>query len=260
MKKIGFDFICKGHQHHTYMIGLFHYGACDEIYIDLSSNLSSPFSVLLKKNQKFIFQNFFFRIISLILQSLLTKNKIILIGINNYYLPLLIPLSLLKKIEIHLHGQIYLSYVRHKKIWKFLSNIFKLIIANPIAEVPKYFYLERDFSSFEFINSNKKNNKCLLYGSNKDYIHDKDIHKKILDNSYDLIFIPAKNDYLSWDKIINEALKCQYTFIKLSKRYNIVPSGRLGDLKILNLTPLVDKKDKTTINILKKRGIYHICI
>ena len=160
MKRVGFDFICKGHQHHTYMIGLFYYDILDQIYLDASANLQSPFSILLKKNQKFLFNNLYSRIITLVFNSIFTKNKIIVIGINNYFIPFLIPLSFFKKIEIHLHGQIYNSYIRYKKIWIILAHIFKFVIANPIAKVPNYFYIEKDFSSFEFIVSKKNNRNC----------------------------------------------------------------------------------------------------
>lgn len=259
-KKIGFDFLCKNHEHHTYMIGLMKYNICDLIYIDKSADLDTPFKSLIKKNQRFIYTSLLTRCLSLIFHTLVRRNSISIIGINNYFIPLLIPFSIFNKINIHLHGQLYISISKYEKRWRILSKIFNFIVANPVSNAPDYIYKAKDFSSFKFLEKKEKNNNCLLYGSNKNYIFNKNIHSLIKKSGYNVIFLPAVSKYISWQEIISISINCNYTFLKLERRYFTVPSGRIGDLKILNFIPLVDKYDTVTQDILTKKNIIFKCI
>lgn len=256
----GFDFMCKGQQHHTYHIGLLANGYLDSLVLDSSCNFPSAFRKILQDNIPPIRFTGRTEQIFDFLRSIFSRKIVpVVVGIDTKWIPLIAALSIFgKRVEVQLHGQIAGIENKWKFLfWRFVSYFVKLVVANPIYGGPKFVQNIGNIGSFSYLSEKEANLECLLYGGNKRFLEDKLVQRKIIESGYSILYCLASDSgYADINDIISAASSAKFTFVALDySHYKLSPSGRVCDLQIFELTPLVDPSDSGTQRILNEYGI-----
>jgi hypothetical protein len=259
--KVGYDFMCSGQQHHTYHVGALINQYIGALHLHKSCDFDSRLRELIGADElHFRYSGRPSQILSFLRNLADRRQTAVIVGIKSKWIPLIAILSLFgRRIEIHLHGQIAGMVKKHKKFfWYSMSFFVKFVVANPIYGGPKFVKPIGNIGAFDFLPAKSaKSRHCLLYGGNKAFLHDEKIARSIQEAGYTVSRCLASNDgYVEINSIIRSAEKAIFTYVSLDyAHYKLSPSGRICDLRILRLVPLVGKTDFDTQAILTEYGI-----
>jgi hypothetical protein len=260
MERIGFDFMCTGEQHHTYHIGALINGYVSELHLEQSCEFNSQ----LKDDLSITAIHYHSKseLKKLFLKLLLRREKISVVGISSKSLIWLTPLTILgRRIEIHVHGQIAGINNPWKRVfWKFSSIFFSIVVGNPIYSGPGFIKNIGNVGSFQYLSKPPQMERlCILYGSNKSFLRDQFICGRIEGAGIPVEFSLSDEGYVSTNQIVKAVSQATHTFLQLKlDHYLLSPSGRICDLTIYDLKPLVLKEDIDTQAVLNNYGIHYI--
>jgi len=259
--KTGYDFMCTGEQHHSYHVGVLLNNYLSSLYLHTSCNFPSRYrEILLNHQKRILFSSRLHQVKNFFKEVVVQKKEVAIIGIDTMWIPLVACLAIFgTHVEIHLHGQIAgLLNGKKRFFWFLVSRFVTLVVANPIYAGPKFVRSIGNIGAFDFAKPKTvSKQQCLLYGSNKAFLQDEKIKLAIADAGYSVTeLLSSSNKYVSTNDIIRAAENASHTFVSLNyDHYKLSPSGRICDLRILRLKPLVDLSDQGTQKILSEYGI-----
>lgn len=250
----GFDFMAKGQAHHGYHMGLLAEGTVDRLHLHSSCTFSSVLRDLYGIG-RLHYRSTLATYISMLRFGLIDRGKVMVVGINSGVAWLLLPLLVLRprSVTIHLHGQIVSIRNPLKRLWwRAMSLLAVLEVPNPIFEGPAWITSVPHPCPPTLIDRAEERPRiCLLYGGNKDWLRDEMIRQRITNAGYSIDDLVAGVSPVDFNEIVSHAFQAGYTFVRLdAEHYALSPSGRLADLRMLDLVPLVLVEDAGTQSVL----------
>ena len=259
---VGFDFLVTGEQHHFYHIGMLQNNIINRLYLSKSCMINDEHhkSVIGKVYFDIEYRSYVHLILTYIWYRFFrVKHEIHIVGTKTRLIPMFCFYFVGSRTVIHLHGQIGTIVGRKAKLWRIFANFCDFVVANPIYDGPSFVKCIGNASFFKLPLQKKTPNKkvCLIYGANKSFLHSKSLRNLLKLRNFEILScISESGDFVSTGQILRLAEYATHTVLSLKyDHYKLSPSGRIADLAILSLTPLVLDGDIDTMKVLNAYDI-----